>query len=145
MKRYLRYLIAILLLSTIHVHAGVVEDAEEELKKMGRGQEQSLKVDSEGGAPSYPIRSGNRSRSSGSNTSQASRNTKPGKEGAVQGTGGTSAPEASAEDAVEEIGRAKLDKMEKRQGRLMSFAIVLVLALLIFVATVAGKRLGKSE
>jgi len=144
MKRYLRYLIAILLLSTFQVHAGVVEDAEEELKKMGRGQEQSFSADSERIAPSYPTRSENRSRSGGSKTSQTSRTTKSGNEGAVQGSG-SNTPAASTEDAVEEIGRAKLDKMEKRQGRLMSFAIVLVLALLIFVATVAGKRLGKSE
>ena len=98
MKRYLRYLIAILLLSTLQVHAGVVEDAEEELKKMGRGQEQSFTADSERIAPSYPTRGGNRSRSGGSKTSQTSRTTKSGDEGAVQGSG-SNTPAASTEDA----------------------------------------------
>lgn len=146
MRRYLRYLIAILLLSTLQVYAGVVEDAEEELKKMGRGQEQRLNSESDRMAPRFPTQSTNRirNRSSHSKTSRAKQSATTGQENTVQSSD-SSAPVASAEDAVGESGRAKLDQMEKRQGRLMSLGIVLVLALLIFVATVAGKRLGKSE
>jgi cobalamin biosynthesis Mg chelatase CobN len=144
MKRYLRYLLVILLLSTFQAYAGVVEDAEEELKKMGRGQEQRINAESDRSAPSYPTRRVNRSRPRGSKTSGTDQAAKTGSEGAAK-TPGSNAPAALAEDAVEESGRAKLDKMEKRQGRLMSLGIVLLLAILIFVATVAGKRLGKSE
>ena len=144
MIRDLRYLIAILLLSTFQVYAGVVKDAEEELKKMGRGQEQRVNAESERAIRSYPARSTTRSRSVGSNNTKTDQATSAGSDGTVQQPG-VSAPVTSTDEAVEESGRAKLDKMEKQQGRLISFGIVLLLALLVFVATVAGKRLGKAE
>ena len=103
-----------------------------------------MNAESQRTVPSYPVRNTSRSRSVGSKTQKTGQGTSAGSDVNVQQPG-ANASVPSKDDAVEETGRTKLDKMEKRQGRLISFGIVLLLALLVFVATVAGKRLGKAE
>ena len=143
----LKYLLPLVLLCVVQVYAGVVEDAEEELKKMGRGQEQRFLTETSRNVNSYPTQSSSASRQSGSQATKSSKNARAKAKSPATSADGASTVSASAgpEEATADTGRAKADKMEKQQGRLMSLAIVLEPALLIFVATVAGKRLGKTE
>ena len=143
----LKYLLPLLLLCVVQVYAGVVEDAEEELKKMGRGQEQRVLTEANRNVSSYPTQNSSSSQASESHVTKSSKNARAKAKSSETSANGASTTPASAgpEEATADTGRARADKMEKRQGRLVSFAIVLVLALLIFMATVAGKRLGKTE
>lgn len=122
--------------------AGVVEDAEEELKKLGRGQQHLVVSGAGRHAAGYQTkRASSRTRRSRSATSQ-----KRGERAQKADTAGASVATGKTEPDTEVLrGRVKKDRETKHKGRLVSFGVILFFALLVFLATVASKRLGSSE
>jgi hypothetical protein len=128
--------------------AGVVEDAEEELKKMGRGQERLVVTGAGRSEQGYPIpNASSRSQKSRSASDRA----RAGKRGVRNSDGDSGAASGSVvgdsdqSDSLMPNGRTKVDSREKKKGRLVSLGVVLLLALLIFLATAASRRLGSAE
>ena len=127
--------------------AGVVEDAEEELKKMGKGQEQLVVSGSDRRAGNSPTRNVS------SRTRQESRpGAEPGRKGRAKqrdtdsgsASGSVAADLAEPETAMPS-GRNKKDQRDKNKGRLASAGVVLFLILLVLLATAASRRLGSNE
>lgn len=125
----------------------MVEDAEEELKKMGRGEESTVVVTGvgrqSGTYPTQNVRTRSQRSRSGSTSVRGERGRRA-SEGANSTAGSTQGGEAT-EDSVETTGRVKKDREEVKKGRLLSFGIVLFLALLVLLATAASRRFGSSE
>ena len=135
-KAVLLYLIFVLLTATQAV-AGVVEDAEDQIKKLrkeNRGHTQPHVV------TNYPAPS-----SSDGSSSPASRKT-PGMSGqgsVGQGSVGDSAPTAAAavqHESLEKPERRRRAKPRDKSDKLLSIFGILVLLLLIGAGTAFGKR-----
>ena len=134
-----------MLLATGQALGGVVEDAEEELKKLGKGQEQVVVSGSRSQSTGYPTRRSSTSTTRGRTTGSNSERTR----GESTGQSGTESSAVSTGTATPETvmpnGRTKKDRADKQKGRLVSFGVVLLFALLIFLATAASRRLSRSE
>ncbi|MFA5507996.1 MAG: hypothetical protein WC314_21090 [Vulcanimicrobiota bacterium] len=144
MMRSLLYFLMVLFLATAPAWAGVVEDAEEELRKLGQGQEQHQQVTRTTRSSTTPPRPASTDRPARTNSEPVS-SARPGRGSEASESGNSTAAAAATEEAPTETQRSRLDRSQKKQGRLASFGVILFLALLVGLATAAARRLGSSE
>lgn len=146
MARRTTYLLFVfLLLVAGQAWAGVVEDAEEELKKLGRGQQQVVVSGTTNNSSDYQSRRANaRTRTSRTTNEKSTvgrgRNTGAESSGSTGTASGQEPPEMETRNL-----RVKKDSEMKQKGRLVSLGVILFFGLLIFLATVASRRLGNTE
>lgn len=145
MKSLPLYLMIFLL--TGYAWAGVVEDADEELKKAGQGKQTLQHVGTTNtGYPSPPSTTSNGS----GQPSVRTPDTRNRVRGRSTNSTGASVQGGSASVEVEKkkpeaFGRARVDSESEKKGKLISWGVVIFLALLIAIATVLSRRLGQDE
>lgn len=144
MRHLLRLCILLLVLHSAPVAAGVVEDAEEELKKLRQGQvqDQTTPVYT---PPPYPSRPTNTA--AGPRTSSASSPTGAAPvPAATTGMDHRAAKMQSSPDEVEELSRRpRVITHEDKKGYFFSFLFIVLFAVLIALASLFGRRVETEE
>lgn len=139
MKKLVLLYLILLLVTAPQAVAGVVEDAEEQIKKLrkeNRGHTQPHRV------PNYPAPAPSQNPSSTDSRQTPARSTQPQEGSKVSVSGGSQATAAAirVSEDVEKPRRPRVSKPRDKGDKLLSIFGILILLLLIGAGTMFGKR-----